>query len=218
MQIHLSRPGGQREGPFTVDQINADLAAKKYQDTDYWAWYEGLEAWVPLHSVPGVITLQGRGTAPAAPVPPPAKLEEAPRPAAAAVGEAAAGPAVESTKQVSSGMPAAALEQMFIFTSGEGPSTMKSPLTAVMVKEVTGETLESLRERVPRDVFGRCDIGDRLRKEGEVPASAWKAMSSLKPDIVSRAKEGAYRICVRTFNVDPSDVVALFLFYNKEKL
>src|SRR5438309_11270382 len=54
MQIHLSKPGGQREGPFTVDEINRDLAARRYVDNDYWAWYEGLNSWVPLHSVPGV--------------------------------------------------------------------------------------------------------------------------------------------------------------------
>ena len=54
MNIHLSKPGGQREGPFTVEQINHALAARKYQDTDYWAWHEGLTEWVPLHSVPGV--------------------------------------------------------------------------------------------------------------------------------------------------------------------
>src|SRR5258707_13589723 len=54
MQIHLSKPNGQREGPYTLDQINRDLASRKYSDTDYWAWYEGLDAWVPLHTVPGI--------------------------------------------------------------------------------------------------------------------------------------------------------------------
>src|SRR3954470_20457958 len=54
MQIHLSKPNGHREGPFTVEEINRDLASRKYSDSDYWAWYEGLSSWVPLHSVPGV--------------------------------------------------------------------------------------------------------------------------------------------------------------------
>src|SRR5436190_12089666 len=54
MQIHLSKPGGQREGPFTVEEINRDLAARKYSDNDYWASYDGIGSWVPLHSVPGV--------------------------------------------------------------------------------------------------------------------------------------------------------------------
>src|SRR5438445_462382 len=54
LQVHLSRPGGQREGPFSVEQINSDLAARRYSDRDYWAWYESLETWIPLHAVPGV--------------------------------------------------------------------------------------------------------------------------------------------------------------------
>src|ERR1041385_3947845 len=54
MEIHLSKPGGQREGPFTLEEINASLALNKFRDTDYWAWYEGLESWVPLHEVPGI--------------------------------------------------------------------------------------------------------------------------------------------------------------------
>ena len=55
MNIHLSRPGGQREGPFTLEEINRDLAANKFRETDYWAWYEGLTEWVPLHQVPGIV-------------------------------------------------------------------------------------------------------------------------------------------------------------------
>ena len=225
MQIHLSKPGGQREGPYTVEQINRDLNSKRYRDTDYWAWYEGLEAWVPLHSVPGV-KLPADAQADT-----PAKLQEAPYPtplqaakpsaaAAQAISQDPADPELEGAgaKEIASGMPASALEQMFVFTSGEGPATMLSPVTALTVKEVTGEDLESLRARVPRDVFGRCNIGERLRREGTVPSSAWRAMSSLKPEVVQRAREGKFRICVRTFTVEPNDVVALFLFYDKEKL
>ena len=217
MQVHLSRPGGQREGPYTVEEINRDLAVQKYRDTDYWAWYEGLEAWVPLHAVPGVVPLR-----PSSAPPPPTEPQETPiaaemQPAAAPSGSK---PKSEATppQQITSGMPAAALEHIFIFTSGEGPSTMQSPVTGMMLQEITGEELGKLRERVPRDVFGRCDIGQRLRKEGAVPDAAWKAMSALKPEIVKRAHEGHYRICVRTFNVQPEEVVAAFLFYDKQKL
>src|SRR6266436_4160055 len=162
MQIHLSKPNGQREGPFTLEQINRDLASKKYSDTDYWAWYEGLDAWVPLHTVPGISVL---GEHP---------------PESFAVSEA--GPAVEQTSsagraaspastetseaaQVFSGMPSEALEQIFVFTSGEGPAVMKSAVTTVMLQTVTGADLAAMREKVPRDVFGRCDIGERLRRE-----------------------------------------------------
>src|SRR5437660_3307761 len=62
MQVHLSKPGGQREGPLTVEQINRDLAARKYNDSDYWAWYEGLESCVPLHAVPGIKAPSAGGT------------------------------------------------------------------------------------------------------------------------------------------------------------
>src|SRR5437660_9658795 len=54
MKIHLSKPGGEREGPFTVEEINAGLAQHRFRSTDYWAWYDGLESWVPLHEVPGI--------------------------------------------------------------------------------------------------------------------------------------------------------------------
>src|SRR5215212_6801208 len=88
MDIYLSKPAGQREGPFTLERIKQDLAAKKYNDTDYWAWYEGLSEWVPLHSVPG-ITPVGAPKPPAAPAGPVApKVEPAApgpaKPAAAA--------------------------------------------------------------------------------------------------------------------------------------
>jgi len=53
-KIYLARPGAQKEGPFTLDQINRDLATKKIRDTDYWAWHEGMPTWTPLYSVPGV--------------------------------------------------------------------------------------------------------------------------------------------------------------------
>ena len=54
MQIYLARPGGPRQGPYTVEQINADLAARKYRDDDFWAWHYGLPKWVPLYSVGGI--------------------------------------------------------------------------------------------------------------------------------------------------------------------
>jgi len=95
---------------------------------------------------------------------------------------------------------------------------MHSPATKVMLQTVTGADITAMRDTVPRDVFGRCDIAQRLRKESNVPTSAWKAMSALKPELVQRARGGAYRICVRTFSIETNDLVALFLFYNKEKL
>jgi len=229
MQVHLSKPGGQREGPFTLEQINRDLKARKYHDSDYWAWYDGLEAWIPLHAVPGVMTGAGGATEF---VPKQeeqyaidTEVHQASDKAESATTTASSTeePAAEMTGQsgqskVSAGMPADALERIFVFTSGEGPSLRESAVTSMMLLEIIGENPDALRDRVPRDVFGKCNIGDRIRNEGKVPASAWRAMSSLSPELVQRAKDGAYRTCVRTFRTENEDTVAVFLFYNKEKL
>lgn len=335
MQIHLSKPGGQREGPFTVEEINRDLAARRYGDNDYWAWYEGLNSWVPLHSVPGVraptsstaneptdsapkveepkaneeeceapgifeketLEMSGEGsqqedeslgeaqpatardetpTRPAeaddyAPEPEeepsvagehgftaedqetevfeervsiqtaiaerereasepepeesrtenieqdeqPAETEE--QEAAAPSAELSAPTTVRESK-VFSGLPADALEQIFVFTSGEGPSIRQSGVVAMMMLEMVGEDPDSLRQRVPRDVFGQCTVGERIRHDGKVPGAAWRAMSALRPELVERAKAGEYRTCVRTFTTEADDLVAIFLFYNKAKL
>ena len=41
-KIYLAKPGGQKEGPYTLEQINHALATKKYGEADFWAWHEGL--------------------------------------------------------------------------------------------------------------------------------------------------------------------------------
>jgi hypothetical protein len=184
MQVHLSKPGGQREGPFTVEQINRDLAANKYQDEDYWAWYEGLDAWVPLHTVPGIVDSPHETSPP---------------------GEAA----------TASALPIEALEHIFIFTPGEGPAVMESKITTEMLEGIVGADIEAIRAQAPRDVFGRCNIPSQLAAEGHVPQAAWRAMSALKPDLVKQAQAGAYRTCVRIFEIESREKVAVFLFYKK---
>jgi len=67
MQIYLAKPGGEKKGPFTLDQINRDLAARIYRDDAYWAWHEGLPEWIPLHSVPGVNTGLAKKIGPSVP-------------------------------------------------------------------------------------------------------------------------------------------------------
>jgi len=334
MQIHLSKPGGHREGPFTVEEINRDLAAKKYSDSDYWAWYEGLGSWVPLHSVPGVraqsasshvateiipqaqgqygeaqvqaesaaheqeaavavMQEEGRGggsaeeerwqrdeaavdtetsaslpeeistvesdaqhglaehdsgneaisdeSAPQTTEPEVAETfaqtgqEQEKEPAAESQQSALPSPSDEDEEmsaaapematsapgrqpKVASGLPTEALEQVFVFTSGEGPSVRQSGIVSMMMLEMIGENPDDLRQRVPRDVFGKCNVGERIRKEGKVPGSAWRAMAALRPEVVERAKGGEYRTCVRTFSTETDDVVAIFLFYNKAQL
>ena len=71
MQVHVAR-NGQRMGPFSLEEINRQLAAGTWSGTDL-AWYEGAPGWVQLSTVPGVIIGQqstaavGTGTAPIIP-------------------------------------------------------------------------------------------------------------------------------------------------------
>ncbi len=60
MQIYITRDG-QRLGPYSVEDINAQLAAGTVSATDL-AWYEGVASWIPLSSVPGISTGGGATT------------------------------------------------------------------------------------------------------------------------------------------------------------
>jgi hypothetical protein len=64
MQIHIAR-NGQPMGPFSLEEINRQLAAGTLSLADQ-AWYEGAAGWAPLSTVPGV---SGGGTAPSTPAP-----------------------------------------------------------------------------------------------------------------------------------------------------
>jgi hypothetical protein len=263
IQIHLSKPGGHQEGPYTLEQINRDLATGKYRDTDYWAWHEGLTEWVPLYALPGV-SATGASVAPPAATPAPKELAAPARPqgiprddspaavspvptasaptpkavttpakpqemspvaAAAAVSPAPAATAPEPEEepavaplQVSSGMPSSALEHLFVFTTGAGPAVWQSPALARMLEKIIGEDLNALRQNIPRDVVAECDIADLLRPDGTISDAVWRAMSAHRPALVQQAREKAHRICVRTFRIEADTVVALVLFYNKQKL
>ncbi len=405
-KIYLARPGAQKEGPFSLEQINHYLATKKINDTDFWAWHEGLPAWTPLYSVPGVSpqawVVPERETSPrtsmasdsspfrvtqtnpirveatrksmpaaeanpfadraepetkvtptnsptpkpsgeitaspsepktevekptTAPValsqpqalkpetkappsvhaavaaseaviappavslpepdhsrsngsdnddsslavggdavvadlwiangfvrpteatrmspspggevasPPPSDASKCVVPAdnevtpAASEGEsprtAAAPPVQESPKveeifaapSMFSGKPFAALDQIFVFTTGEGHSAFKSEATRLMLEEVADEKFEAIRVRVPVDVIGGAapKVLEAIRA-GSIPGSIWRALSKIKPSVAQQAHEGAYHLCVRTFLAESKDLVALFLLYNKQKL
>lgn len=261
MKIHLSKPGGQREGPFTVEQINCDLAAKKYQDTDYWAWHEGLSDWVPLHSVPGVsigagstgamgatggrVDLKGggdtvvlehpsvpssttfstaRGNEPArqADAGDTLVLEPEPMPTPETLVSAQPAPELEEIppslqQQLFSGMPFSALEHLFILTTGEGQAGSHSEVTRGMLEAVTGEELGTVRHHVPRHVITQCSFLEKLRGGGAIPEAACRAVARFNPEIVQQAREGLYRICVRSFPIETGDMVTLFLFYRKQE-
>jgi hypothetical protein len=258
MQIYLAKPGGQKEGPFTLDQINRDLAAKKYGGSDYWAWYEGLPSWMPLHSLPGVT---GRAPAvvpaaapePARPSAPPKAVQAPPPKAAAPIASApvATAPvAVEPAKKPAeppkpvmvaaaqpapatpapdpelanpatlletapSGLPFSALDQIFIFTSGEGRSVFESQLANQKLEDTVGEKVDKIRESVQVNVVGRVDAGVEMMQDDSIPDKAWRAITAVKPDVAEQAKAGAYQFCVRTLLSENNDVITLLLFYKK---
>ena len=268
-KIYLAKPGGQREGPYTLEQINHDLATKKYRDEDFWAWHEGLPSWMPLYSLPGVSAkaataavpeaerqpavpktepkrvpeVEAQPTAPAAeptaskaeverepearkpsaagtpiaePEPKPQKAEAATAPAA---GPEPKSPEFSASPSMASGKPFSALEQIFILTTGEGPSAFPSAVTTAMLVEAVSETLDNIRAKVPVDVIGRADAAVlKTIRTGSIPNSAWRALFAIKPAIAQQAQNGAYHLCVRAFLVETNEAVALLLLYNKQKL
>lgn len=226
MQIHLSKPGGQREGPFTLEQINEALAARKYSGSDYWAWHAGLPEWVPLYSVPGVIDAAAAGQTSeagyeaqylAAPAAPPAGKSASAEEAQSAPAPGSGEPPATARMQMRSGMPFSALEQIFILTTGEGAAASRSPTTAGILQQVIGEDWETIRGVVPRDAIARCGVLEETIKTGSVPSLIWRTMTAFKPVLLQQAREGVHRICVRTFRIETGDVVSVFLFYNKQK-
>jgi hypothetical protein len=218
MKIFLSKPGGHQEGPYTLEQINHDLAAKKYRDTDYWAWHEGLKEWVPLHRVPGILGSQAAAVPAPKPQPVVAPKPPAPEPAKPAMAAPPAPPATrEPRPTVSSGMPASALELVLLLATGDGPTAFESPTTARLLREVIGEDFAQL-PAIPRDVIGRCGFVEQLKRDGTIPEQAWRAMSAVRPAVVQEARTGGHKICVRTFPLEANETVAVFLFYNKQKL
>jgi hypothetical protein len=253
VEVYLSKPGGQREGPYGLEQIKQDLATRKYHDTDYWAWYEGLTEWVPLYSLPGIAVPPGRSprwspslarnTAQtpldpklAAAVDPQALARQPanemseitiaafpsdarPKPAEATL--SISGLQEESTPvtaRLASGMPASALEQVFMFTTGDGPALWQSSRVIRMMQDIVGEHMATIRGTVARDVVGGCEIGELLKPDGSISEGVWRSMASRRPALVQQARERLYRICVRTFRADTDAVVAVVLFYNKAML
>ena len=119
---------------------------------------------------------------------------------------------------MSSDRPFSALEQVFIFTTSDGPSALKSEVTTEVLQEAAGETLANIRVKVPVDVIGGVNAAvlETIRG-GSIPPSAWRALHGIKPDVAQQAQDGGYHLCVRTFPAESNGLVALFLLYNKQK-
>jgi hypothetical protein len=213
MQIHLSKPGGEKEGPFTLEEINQALAGGKLDGGSYWAWYDGLDRWVPLYSVSGIVPPSQAGAPDSSGYDTRFLAAEDAEPALTGTP-----PAVPSeASRMTAGMPFSALEQIFILTTGDGPAASRSTVTASLLREVIGEDWETIRQIVPRDAIGNCAVLSELA-EGTIPAMLWKVMTAFKPLLLQQAREGAYRICIRSFQIETGDLVSVFLFYSKDKL
>jgi hypothetical protein len=52
-RIYLAKQG-KREGPFTLEHINAQITTGRYRDDDFWAWHDGLPEWIPLYKISGI--------------------------------------------------------------------------------------------------------------------------------------------------------------------
>jgi hypothetical protein len=69
MQIYIGRDG-QREGPFTIEEVRLRVAQGQARLDDL-AWYEGAPGWIPLREVPGLQQSAAAAVPPAIPNPPP---------------------------------------------------------------------------------------------------------------------------------------------------
>src|SRR5260221_2076502 len=63
MALYINKDG-QQLGPYSVAEAQTLLRSGTVAATD-WAWQEGLPTWIPLHQIPGFVSVP-----PAPPVPP----------------------------------------------------------------------------------------------------------------------------------------------------
>ncbi len=87
-----------------------------------------------------------------------------------------------------------------------------------MLHAITGMDRDVLRPNVPRDVVGRCAVDALLKPDGSISDAVWRVMADHQPDLVLQARNRLHRVCVRTFRIEADTIVALVLFYNKQKL
>ena len=94
MQLHIAI-NGQRQGPMSLEEINAQLADGRIGAAPTLAWYEGCPEWIPLSQVPGIMLPGGSAT-----VPPPPPEHIAAVPTSGARGTTPAAPSADTLSSV----------------------------------------------------------------------------------------------------------------------
>lgn len=126
MQVHIDR-GGQRFGPYSIDQVNAYLADGSLLATDL-GWTDGMTDWLPLPKVPGVIA-----------------VEAAPPPAAPPAEESAL-PSPEPTACDSRAKSVASKKLMIGIGAGVGVLALAAAGYFVVYPKLTGDGSDQLPE------------------------------------------------------------------------
>jgi hypothetical protein len=115
-------------------------------------------------------------------------------------------------------LPFAALEHVFVFTTGDRQSVWESPLTDLKFKHWIGQDLNAVRQAVPRDVVCNCDPVGLLGPDGNLSGSLWQWIAARRPELAEKQRRGACCLSVHTFRLESGAVVALALFYDSQKL
>jgi len=232
MQVYLAKPGGKKEGPFTIDQVRQDLAAKKYDDADFWAWHDGLTEWLPLYALPALSvkpsSTSSASTAVALPAESDTDAMDSGETFATASGPEKATPSFEVSTtadspvkiadhpRVFSGRPINALAQVFILTTGNGPAVFKSEVITGMLEQTVSVATDEIRRLVAVDVIGNASINAMESLcAGTVPESVWRALHRINPVTAQTAQEGGFHLCLRTFPAESQDIVAILALYRK---
>jgi hypothetical protein len=131
-----------------------------------------------------------------------------------------AAPAQQSSPETSvpPALPFAALNHLFVFTSGAKQSVWESPIADQKFKQWVGQDLDTVRQGVPRDVVFNCDPVGLLGSNGNLSDAVWRLISARRPALVEKQRQGGCCLSVRTFRIESGSVVALALFYDAEKL
>jgi len=70
MKIHLAGQG-QQLGPYSLRELNEEIAAGRIRPADWMAWHKGCTGWIPLAGLAGLATASVMPPGMTAPPPPP---------------------------------------------------------------------------------------------------------------------------------------------------